>query len=178
MVKTPLIVMSCPSQQSKEQINGDIAEIGQYSKIFQNNVGASHKSSMNHITAQQMEVNALVKVVMSSMVSNSLQITLPSLQISKRLKLSPWLLLQPTKLTMLLVIHLALRVLTQCLVSKKNATVMIRKTLILRRSNRSLNTGEALQPRKLQGKLRLKLMQKLRQLKLLRKPSKQDLRLN
>jgi hypothetical protein len=66
MVKTPLIVMSCPSLQSKEQINGDIAEIGQYSKIFQNNVGASHKSSMNHITAQQMEVNALVKMVMCS----------------------------------------------------------------------------------------------------------------
>jgi hypothetical protein len=70
---------------------------------------------------------------------------------------------------MLHAIHPALRVLTYYLESRKNATAMTGKILVLSLLNRPLNTGEALQPRKLQGKLRLKLMQKLRQLKPLRK---------
>jgi len=79
---------------------------------------------------------------------------------------------------MLLVIHLALRVSTHYQELRKSATVMIEKTPVLSLLNRPLNTGEVLLPRKQLGKLRLKLMQKLRQLKLLRKPRGLDLKLN
>jgi len=87
-------------------------------------------------------------------------------------------LLEQTKLNMLHAIHPALRVLTHYLESRKNATVMTGKISVLRLLNRLLNTGEVLLPRKLLGKLRLRLMQKLRQLKLLRKPRRLDLKLN
>jgi hypothetical protein len=61
------------SQTSKEQVVMVLQEFGLTLQIFQNNVGASLKSSMNHITAQAMEVNAHVKMVMCSTVPNLLK---------------------------------------------------------------------------------------------------------
>jgi hypothetical protein len=45
--------------------------LGKISKYFQSNVGASLKPNMIHITALKMEVNALVRMVMCSMVPST-----------------------------------------------------------------------------------------------------------
>lgn len=124
-------VLKLISQTSKEQVVMVMQEFGLTSQIFQNNVGASLKSSMNHITAQAMEVNAHVKMVMCSTVPNLLKTIQRRLLTLPRCLPSKWLLSEQTKLTMLLVIHQALRVSIHCQDSRKSAIVMTGKTSVL-----------------------------------------------
>lgn len=69
MVKIPYLVQNKPSAVERTE---DIPEYGKTSQTFQSNVGASLKISMIHIIALKMEVNALVKMVMSSTVPSTL----------------------------------------------------------------------------------------------------------
>lgn len=102
---------------------------GMNSKCSQNNVGANHKPSTSLIIALQMEVNAHVRTVMSSMVLKIKSVALrwPTSKMSPNNHLQ---LSKQTKPTTFSVTPQALKVLTQIQDKIKSATAMTEPKLM------------------------------------------------
>jgi hypothetical protein len=145
---------------------------------FQNNASVSPKITMNHIIVLQMEANALVKMVISSMAAN-LRKEAPRNSPTSKMSLHPRLLLSLTaKRITFLVSLISLVVLIHSQMRINNAIVMTKRRLVQNLSKEIPPTGKEFKKKQNSKKHKLRLMQRqklLRQLKRLKIP---DSRLN